>query len=331
MRILVLGGTVFLSRTVAQAAQAAGHDVTCLARGRTGTAPEGTRLLHGDRQESSAYDDLRGEWDAVVDVTSDPHHARAAAGALTDSVGHWTYVSSCSVYANQGMPGEDESAPLLEAYDGDGPPPQEQYGQAKVACEQAYRSAFPQRSLIVRPGLICGPADGSDRFGYWPARLSLGGQVVVPEIPQAMTQTIDVLDLAQWIVHSAERGVVGTFNAVGPSIAFDELLRRTTEIVGFSGELVRCSPTWLSERGAAYWAGPDSLPHWLPAGFEGFAARAGGAARSRGLVLRPVEETIRRVLEDELERGVNRERRSGLSAATERELLRLWSSGGKSN
>lgn len=323
MRILVLGGTVFLSRAVAAAAQLAGHDVTCFARGAAAAPPEGCHLVRGDRDAERAYGQLQGTWDAVVDVTSEPIHAREAAAALGGNAAHWTYISSCSVYADQGTPGKDESADLLPAYDGAGPAPLDKYGEAKVACEQAYRQSVPGRILVIRPGLICGPGDGSDRYGYWPARFARGGTVMAPDIRDAATQAIDVVDLAQWVLRSAEAKLTGTFNALGPSVSFGDLLERTRGITGFDGEIRWCQPSWLVDQGVAYWAGPDSLPHWLPEGFDGFATRSADAAISVGLSLRPVEETIRDVLTDERARGLGRERRSGLSLETEQKLLEL--------
>ncbi|NJC22504.1 nucleoside-diphosphate-sugar epimerase [Arthrobacter pigmenti] len=321
MRILVLGGTVFLSRAVAAAALQAGHDVTCFARGTHGPPPPGARFVQGDRDGEDAYSDLREKWDAVVDVTSEPRHASEAATALGSDAGHWTFVSSCSVYADQGTPGQDESAAILSAYDGEGPAPREKYGEAKVACEQVYASALGGRALIIRPGLICGAGDGSDRFGYWPARLARGGTVIAPDIRNAATQTIDVRDLAAWIVRSAEAGLTGRFNALGPSVSFGDLLTRVAEITGFTGEFRWCAPSWLARQGVSYWAGPDSLPHWLPEGFEGFATRSAAAALRNGLILRSVDDTIREVLDDELDRGLDRERKSGLTPGTEQRLV----------
>ncbi|WP_028278603.1 NAD-dependent epimerase/dehydratase family protein, partial [Arthrobacter sp. H5] len=320
MRILILGGTVFLSRRIAVMAVESGHNVTCLARGTSSAPPDGVAFIQADRDQPHAYG-LAGEWDAVVDVSSDPRQVREALTALGGRARHWTFVSSCSVYADNGTPGQDERAQLLPAYDGGGPASAEQYGEAKVACEEACADALGDRLLIARPGLICGPGDGSDRFGYWPARLAQGGEVLAPEIRDAHTQTIDVDDLALWIVQCAENLVTGTYNALGPSIPFGELLDATVKVAGFDGGIGWAPPAWLTDCGVAYWAGPDSLPHWLPDGYEGFAARSSAAARVNGLALRPVEETIARVLEDERRRGLTRGRKSGLLPETEEKLL----------
>lgn len=320
MRILILGGTVFLSRAVAEAALASGWNVTCLARGTQGGPPDGCGFVRADRDDAEAYAEVGGDWDVVVDITSEPAHARRAVTRLGSRATRWIYVSSCSVYADQGVPGQDEFAAILPAYDGDGPAPREQYGEAKVACEEAV-AVLGERSLIIRPGLICGPGDGSDRFGYWPARLAQGGTVLVPAIQSAATQTIDVRDLAEWIVDAARTGTSGIYNALGPSVAFGDLIDEIADVAGFSGELRWVDPDWLRDRGVAYWAGPDSLPHWLPAGFEGFAARSVDAARRSGLVWRAVRDTIHDVLRDEVARGLTRERRSGLTPTTEQRLL----------
>lgn len=346
MRILILGGTVFLSAELARQAVARGHDVSCLARGSSGAVPEGARFIQADRehrmqavQESGhagsdistgpdpatgagAYAGAGGDWDAVVEVSWQPRHVRDALAALAGRTAHWTYVSSCSVYAGHDLPGTDETAPVLPAYDGADPATRKHYGEAKVACERAAAEAVGHRLHICRPGLIGGAADPSDRFGYWPARLARSdAPVLVPDIPQAMTQTIDVRDLAAWILSAAETHTTGIYNAVGRQTSFADLLEYCRRESGFAGDLVWADPVWLAERNVAYWAGPDSLPHWLPEGYEGFAGRSNEAAVEHGMRPRPIDETVIDVLRDERLRGLERERKAGLSPATEARLL----------
>lgn len=324
MRILILGGTVFLSRRIAERALNLGHQVTCLARGTSSNPPDGARFVRADRDGPTPYADVDQDWDAVIEVSWQPHQVREALEALTARTAHWIYVSSCSVYADNTVAGADESAALLPAYDDDGPAPNDSYGEAKVACEQLCQLHRGGQVLIARPGLICGPGDGSDRFGYWPARLARGGEVLVPAIPDAPTQTIDLDDLAEWLIDAADRRVTGVFNTVGPSVGFGDLIKATAAQVGFSGSLTWAEPAWLAEHGAAYWAGPDSLPHWLPEGYEGHGARSARAAVGEGLQQRPVQDTVARVLQDERARGLTRQRKSGLTSDVESRLLAHW-------
>ncbi|MBE0010210.1 MULTISPECIES: NAD-dependent epimerase/dehydratase family protein [unclassified Arthrobacter] len=321
MRILILGGTVFLSRRIAERALELGHEVTCLARGSVSMPPPGANLVQADRDGATPYAGVERDWDVVVEVSWQPHQVEDALRSLGARAGLWIYVSSCSVYADNSAPGADESAPLLPAYDGDTPAPGESYGEAKVACEELCHRYRRNGALIARPGLICGPGDPSDRFGYWPGRLARGGTVIVPAIRDRWTQTIDVDDLAGWLLTAAARGLTGVFNTVGPSTGFGDLIDRTVSVVGFEAALRWVEPGWLLEHGVAYWAGTDSLPHWLPEGYDGFASRSGEAALAEGLSQRSVEETIQRVLEDERRRGLDRERKSGLTAGTEERLL----------
>ena len=321
MRILILGGTVFLSRRIAELALDRGHQVTCLARGSSSTPPDGAVFVRADRDGPTPYADVDQDWDAVIEVSWQPRQVREALESLTARTRHWVYVSSCSVYADNTVPGEDEAAGLLPAYDDDGPALTASYGEAKVACEDLCRQYRGGHVLIARPGLICGPGDGSDRFGYWPARLARGGEVLVPAIQEAPTQTIDVDDLAEWLIAAAERRLTGVFNTVGPSVKFGDLIDITGSQVGFNGSLTWAEPAWLTDHGAAYWAGPDALPHWLPEGYEGHGARSADAALSEGLRQRPVQDTIARVLQDEQRRGLARERKSGLTPDVESLLL----------
>lgn len=321
MRILILGGTVFLSRRIAERALELGHEVTCLARGTVSVPPPGAAFVQADRDGATPYAGVDRDWDVVVEVSWQPHQVEDALRFLGARTGLWVYVSSCSVYADNSVPGADEGAALLPAYDGDAPAPGESYGEAKVVCEELCRRYRGNSALIARPGLICGPGDTSDRFGYWPGRLARGGTVIVPAIRGRSTQTIDVDDLASWLVSAAVRGLTGVFNTLGPSTGFGDLIDITASQVGFGGLLRWAEPDWLVGHGVAYWAGPDSLPHWLPEGYDGFASRSAAAALAEGLSQRPVEETIRRVLEDERRRGHDRERKSGLSAGTEEQLL----------
>ncbi len=169
--LLVLGGTSWLGGAVARNALAAGHQVTCLARGTLGEVPDGAEHVRADRDALDAYAAVRErKWDAVVDVSRQPTHVRSALEALR-GVGHWVFVSTCSVYAWQSEPHRDESAPLLDPWTGTGLATDDDYGPAKVACEQAVLSARPD-ALVARSGLIVGHGDPTDRFGYWPGRVA---------------------------------------------------------------------------------------------------------------------------------------------------------------
>ncbi|UVJ37966.1 NAD-dependent epimerase/dehydratase family protein [Arthrobacter sp. CJ23] len=323
MRILILGGTAFLSAETARQAVASGHEVTCLARGSSGGPPDGVAWVRADRSEgATAYAGVAGGWDAVVEVSREPRQARQALEALGPRTAHWTFVSSCSVYAGHSVPGEREDAELLPPLPVDEDSSPETYGESKSAIEQLTVELAGEKSHIVRAGLIGGPGDSSDRYGYWPARFA-GAEdpVLLPDIPDHATQIIDVRDLAAWILYAAEQQVTGAFNAVGDVVPFGEYIDESRRLAGPLGETVVAGEDWLVEHGVQYWAGKDSLPLWLPSGHDGFSARPNAAARELGLALRPWQETVRDTLEDERARGLDRERKAGLRSATEQRLL----------
>jgi nucleoside-diphosphate-sugar epimerase len=324
MRILVLGGTAFLSAEIARQAVAAGDDVTCLARGSVAAPPQGVAWLKSDRSLGvNAYTDVAKEdWDAVIEVARDPVPASEALRALAHRAAHWTFVSSCSVYADASVPGAGEDAALLPALDPGTPSTPEYYGESKVAIEEATLQAAGGKAHLCRAGLIGGPGDGSDRYGYWPARFARDVRpVLVPAIDDAPMRVIDVRDLAAWILLAAKRGITGAMNALGDQIRFGDYIEAARQEAGHSGAVVPAAETWLAEQGVGYWAGPDSLPLWLPPGHEGFMARSNQAAVDAGLLLRPWRETLADTLADERERGLDRPRRAGLSPETEARLL----------
>lgn len=324
MRILVLGGTAFLSAEIAKQALALGHEVTCLARGTQANPPDGVAWVRGDRAlGSAAYEDVNSSWDAVIDVSRDPVQARDALEALGSSARHWTFVSSCSVYADHSIPGADENAALLEPLpEGQAGTP-ETYGESKSAIEHMTLTLVGQKAHIVRAGLIGGPGDGSDRYGYWPARFAANaGPVLVPNIPDDATQIIDVRDLARWIIQGAEMGLTGTYNALGDVVPFSEYISESSR-TALGQETVQADEDWLVEQGVDYWTGPDSLPLWLPADHDGFQSRSNQAAKALGMALRPWQETLRDALDYERSLGLERERKAGLSRETERRLVGL--------
>ncbi len=321
--VLILGGTGWLGGRVATAWLDAGASVTCLARGAR-DAPYGGRLVRADRTAPGAYDEVRTrDWDEVVDVSSRAAHVAAAAGALRESARHFTYVSSVSVYARDDEPGADERAALADPADPADPGADGDYAGQKSAAEDAVRAAFGHRGAIVRPGLIVGPGDPTDRFGYWPARFALAGAepVLVPDEPDARVQVIDVDDLAAFIVAIGRAGFTGAVNAVGASVPLGEVLRLAREASGHTGDLVAASPEALLAHGVGYWAGPRSLPLWLPAEATGFATRSNATYRLLGGALRPLDETIARTLDDERSRGLDRVRAAGLIRGEEIELI----------
>ena len=320
----MLGGTAWLGREVAEEALQAGHDVTVLARGESGAPPAGARVVTADRSRPDAYAEVGGEWDVVVDVARQPSHVRGAVAALGPRTGTWVFVSSCSVYAGHDQPGADESAPLLapSEVDEEG---FETYGERKVACEQHVLAAMPGRALVARAGLIGGPGDISDRTGYWPLRFAhpatTDGSVLVPD-STLTTQLVDARDLAAWLVAAGARGATGVVNASGPTLPLSEHLATARRVAGHDGDVVPVPPQWLEDHAVAPWSGERSLPMWLPEPeYAGFMARDTSAAQALGLLARPLEDTLRDVLEWELRQGPGRPRRAGLSPADERALV----------
>jgi nucleoside-diphosphate-sugar epimerase len=328
VRILVLGGTVWLGRSIATTALDHGHHVTCLARGGSSDPPDGAAFVRADRDQPDAYDEVvRAEWDVVVDVSRQPGQVRRAVEALADRAGRVVFTSSASVYADHGTPGDDETAAVLPALDGDVMETMATYGEAKVACEQHVRRAFgPSRSLVIRIGLIGGPGDIFGRSGYWPLRFSRpaadDGTVLVPDAPALPTQVIDVRDLAAWIVDAAAAGLTGTFNATGETIPLADHLEVARAVAGHTGPLAPVDQEWLLAHGVEPWMGERSLPLWLPLPeYAGFSARDSSAARAAGLVTRPLADTLADTLTWELVSGPDRPRLAGLTAEEERRLL----------
>ncbi len=331
MRFLVLGGTAPLGHAVAATARDAGHDVSCLARGTSGPALDGVRLVPADRTAPRAYQGVLDEWDAVLDVSWQPGQVRLALAAIGDRTAHWTYVSSCSVYAAHDEPGADETAALLPplAEDVD-TAAEDEYGEAKVACESACSAALGDRLHVSRAGLLGGPGDRSDRAGYWAGRFARGGDVLVPEGAGQSAQLLDLRDYAAFLVGAAERRAVGTLNAVGDVMPLRAAIDLARDAVRESAPDAAAGPVvvddaWLVDQGVEPWMGPDSLPLWLPdPAYAGFAARSDASAVAAGLRRRPLALTFASMLVDERTRGLDRPRRAGLSSAREGELLRAW-------
>ncbi len=313
-RVLVLGGSGWLGRTIVDELLSEGADVTCLARGVTGSVPEGARFVQADRALAGAYEQATGDWDEVIELAHAPELVAPALDALADRTAHWTLVSTVSVYADNDEPGADESARLVDPKD-----PSE-YADAKVLAERTTRLRLGSRLLVARPGLIVGPGDPSDRFGYWPARFDRGGPVLVPTTAERFVQVVDVVDLAAWLVRAGRDGFVGTVNAVGAPVPMQDFFRCVAEVTGFDDELVAVDDDVLLAHDVAYWAGPRSLPLWIPVSESGFAQRSAMAFTDAGGVTRPLRDTVVRVLEDERARGTDRERRAGLTPTAERTI-----------
>lgn len=318
--VLILGGTGWLSGRVAEGWLARGAAVTCLARGGR-PAPEGATLVVADRAEPGAYDALADRaWDEVVEVSSMPDYVSAAVDALGGRARHWTYVSSLSAYARDDEPGADEAAVLHEpAVPGE----EYHYGRAKSAAEAAVRQGVGERSAIVRPGLIVGPGDPTDRFGYWVGRFALAGPepVLVPMLDGLASQVIDVDDLAEFIVARGADGWHGVANAIGDTMPLSAMLDDARTIAAHTGALVEADDDWLAAHDVAHWMGPRSLPLWLPREMTGFATRRNTAYRHAGGQLRDLRDTLERTLADERARGLERERKAGLTRHDELELL----------
>ena len=323
MKILVLGGTAWLGREITAQAVAAGHAVTCLARGESGSIADGAVLVAADRRRPDAYDTVADQdWDEVVEVSWQPGMVRGALSVLGSRAAHWTYVSSISVYAPPGAAEIDEHHETVEATGAD-EVTIEDYAAAKVACEQAALAVVGDRLLIVRAGLIGGPGDETDRTGYWLAAAARdpSGPLLVPDAPDLPVQVVDVRNLAGWLLAAAARGLTGPFNIVGPVVYYPEWVELGRQMTGHTGEVVTADADWLLEQGVGQWRGPGSFPLWVASGPRGIFS--GTKAAAEGMVNRPTADMLADTLVWEREMGVNRERVAGLSNARAQELLSL--------
>ncbi len=269
-----------------------------------------------DRPEGLAPVSHRG-WDVVIDLTSQPIHARRAAAELTAR--HWIVVSSGSVYADFSVPEQPATSPTVAALDGDRMEDMSQYGAAKVACEHAYL-ALDQPVTVIRPGLIGGAGDWTGRSGYYPWRFAhpTGADVLVPD-PTQPTAILDVQDLASWIVHCADETVTGVFNAAGPTTTLAEVYRLSRSLTGSPASVRVIDDERLLEEGVRPWMGPRSLPLWIPVpGMRHMATLDCEPARASGFRTRPLAETLESALRYEEERDVPRQ--AGLTDAEEAAL-----------
>lgn len=324
MHLLILGGTVFLGRHLVEAALARGHSVTLFNRGQHGAElfPE-VEKLRGDRDGDLAA--LAGRrFDAAIDTSGYvPRLVRASAELLAPNVGHYTFISSISVYADFAAIGIDEGHPVgvladptVEEVTG------ESYGPLKALCEQAAEAALPGRTLVIRPGLIVGPHDPTDRYTYWPVRVARGGPLLAPVGPETLVQYIDVRDLAVWTIACVERGLTGVYNATGPASPqpFGALLEACGEAAGAPAQPVWASAAFLEEAGVRPWM---DLPLWLPTTAEmaGFARVSIAKAVAAGLSFRSPVATAADTLAWAGTRPADHSWRAGLDPAREAELL----------
>ena len=338
MKILILGGTRFLGRFIAERAMQNGHEVTLFNRGQSGPElfPEAEKLI-GDRKGD--LEALRGRsWDAVIDPSGYlPWSVAESAELLAEAAEHYTFISSASVYDHLEQPDIDEnhsvgklSTERIEELKKLEPQQAiaENYGELKYHCEQEVERVFQGRSLIIRPGLIVGPYDFTDRFSYWINRIAIGGEVLAPGRRDKRIQFIDVRDLAEWIIRMVESKANGIYNATGPEtgLTMEEFLHKCKETIGNKVDLVWVEEKFLLGHEVDGWT---DMPLWIPDSMNmpGFLTVNIQKAMDAGLNFRPLAETIRDTLDWEASRTVT-ERKAGLDPDKEKAVLNDWNEKG---
>ena len=326
MNILIIGGTRFLGRHLVEAARARGHHVTLFNRGKSNPDlfPQVETIL-GDREHD--IDKLSGRaWDAVIDTCGYvPRIVRLSAAGLAGSVGRYIFISSISVFASFGKIGMDESDPVgkledesVEEITG------ETYGPLKALCEKTVQEIYGDRALIIRPGLIVGPNDPTDRFTYWPVRVARGGDVLAPEKPEVPVQIIDVRDLAEFTIQLIEENASGVYNATGPDyeLTFGRMLETSKQVSGSNANFKWASVEFLNQNNVAPWS---DIPVWVPDTAEdaGFSRFDLSRAIRAGLKFRALHDTVRDTIEWANTRPAEYEWRAGLKSEREQELLNL--------
>jgi 2'-hydroxyisoflavone reductase len=334
LRILILGGTGFTGPVQVRYALSRGHKVTTFNRGKThpGELPSEVEQLVGDR--NGKLDALKDrQWDVAIDnPTTLPAWVRDAAQLLKGNVDRYVFISTISVYADTSK-GVDESAPLqkyegadafketLEAMRASG---YKTYGPLKALSEKEAEKWFPGKVLIVRPGLIVGPGDETDRFTYWPVRIERGGEVLAPRAPTDPVQFIDARDLAEWTIRMVESRETGTYNATGPAkpLGIGDMLGKIKAALSATANFTWANAEFLKEQKVQAWS---DMPVW--AGDElGLARTKIGGALTKGLTFRPLADTARDTLAWFKSQSQDRQShlKAGLAPEREAEVLAAW-------
>ena len=332
LRILILGGTGFIGPHQVRYAQERGHTVTLFNRGKTnpGLFPN-VEKLQGDRAVGD-YKALKGrDWDVVIDnPTTFPRWVREAGAALKGHAKQYVFISTISVYAANDTPDADETAAVATT---DTPDSEDRekfpqlYGPWKALSEKEAEKAFPGRATVIRPGLIVGPGDLSDRFTYWPARLARGGEVLAPGNPADPVQIIDARDLAEFTVRVCENGTTGVYNATGPQslLTMGEMLGGVRAVMSTDAHLTWVPADFLEAQQVRPWV---NMPVWVPpdADRRGFGRRSIRRALDKGLTFRPLAVTAKDTLDFYNAEPEERKAklRAGLEPAREKEVLAAW-------
>jgi 2'-hydroxyisoflavone reductase len=321
MHILVLGGTQFLGRSIVETAVERGHHVTLFNRGQTSPqlVPE-LEKLQGDRDGDLGA--LAGlDFDAVIDTSG---YVPRVVGETIDAlgeVGHYTFVSTMSVYTEEARDQGEEGAvaPLPEETE---EVRFDTYGPLKALCEDVVRERFPG-AFIPRPGLIVGPWDHTGRFTYWPQRFVHGGRILAPAPREAPVQVVDVRDLATWIVKSAESGLAGTYNAVCPTVTMEHVLETCRTVARTDADVIWVDPAFLVEHEVGPWM---ELPLWIGAdeGDATFMQAPVQRALDAGLAIRPLTETVRDTIDWVASGEAPIEPPAGLDREKEQAVLDAW-------
>ncbi len=342
MKLLILGGTRFVGRHLVTAALARNHEITLFNRGKHPSADlPSVETIYGDRNSDLAR--LQGRrWDAVVDTSGYlPRTVRASAEVLSQSVDVYVFISSLSVYADASIFGIDESAPVAtltseqlktaNEIDSSGPVSAvtygKMYGGLKALCEQAAEAVLPNRVLIIRPGLIVGSYDYSDRFTYWVQRIARGGEVLAPGRPDRYLQFIDVRDLAEWIVKMIERRETGVYNAnsLPNTFTMERVLEECKTVSESDASFSWVDDDFLVQEKVAGWS---EMPLWIPEEdtphLKGFMFINCSKAVDSGLSFRPLNDTIRDIQTWRETDRLNEELKAGIDTAKEQRLLRKW-------
>ncbi len=326
MNILVIGGTRFIGRHFVDLARARGHAITLFNRGKTNADlyPD-VETIQGDRDKQGDLDQLRGRtWDAVLDTCGYiPRHVTMLAETLRDAVNQFAFISTISVYADPVQEGADEDAPLKTLDDATTEEVTgETYGGLKVLCERAADVIMPGRVVHIRPGLVVGSYDPTDRFTYWVDRIAKGGDVLVPGVASRRVQFIHAADLGAFMLRLIEDRVMGVYNAVNPTtpIHWGEWMESTKRATGSDAQFTWVSDEFLQTHNVT----GAELPFWVPAPHDGVLGVSNQRAIERGLTSLSIDQVVAETLAWSRSRPADHVWKAGLSAQREAELLAKW-------